>query len=219
MGYLPNLTNNSLSTVRRAVIAVAPALLFPTAIYGAASLPTTLPTSVPVNVTNTPLSVIATSPLPVNGTVNATQSGAWSVGIVGTPTVNLASPIAVSSENQAKNAFHVSLVAGECVTQPAGKRAVITFATSRLQIVSLTGTEEAPYAIVRTQIKSALTDTLTNVDHFIPQIQKITPPAALIAVYVAATPVQIFADSGICANQSAGNNMSLSLSGYLVDKP
>jgi hypothetical protein len=44
-----------LSAVRRAAVAIAPALLFATALYGASSVPTTLPTSVRVTVTNTAL--------------------------------------------------------------------------------------------------------------------------------------------------------------------
>jgi hypothetical protein len=47
-----------------------------------------------------PLAVIVTNtPLPVQGTVNATQSGTWNVGITGTPNVNVSNTPSVNVVN------------------------------------------------------------------------------------------------------------------------
>jgi hypothetical protein len=53
--------------------------------------------SAPVTVTNTPLPVSLTGTGSISGNVSAAQSGAWNVGINGTPSVNVAGlPLSVS---------------------------------------------------------------------------------------------------------------------------
>src|SRR5580658_7241934 len=56
--------------------------------HPAAAAPGDAP-SLPVKVTNTPLPVQGSVNAAVTGTAGATQSGAWNVGINGTPTVNV----------------------------------------------------------------------------------------------------------------------------------
>src|SRR5262245_51844829 len=93
------------------------------------------PASSQVQVVNT-----SAQPVPVNGTVGATQSGAWNVGINGTPTVTIGNaptaPIPTRNVDEYdrqpfQQSIAVQLMAGEqsdissTITVPAGKRLVI----------------------------------------------------------------------------------------------
>src|SRR5215470_540884 len=78
--------------------------------------------SAPVTVVNTPLPVAVTGSTTISGTVNAAQSGAWNVGITGTPVVNVTntnkSPLfARDVDNPAQQPFAFALCAP---SSPAG---------------------------------------------------------------------------------------------------
>jgi hypothetical protein len=85
--------------------------------------------------------VISNVPLPVSGTVAATQSGAWNVGILGSPNVTVANPsgnpVQVRDVNEASQPVAApgglpfqggtSSVLLPLYTVPAGKRLVIEY--------------------------------------------------------------------------------------------
>jgi hypothetical protein len=172
----------------------------------------------PVEVTNIPL--------PVTGTVGATQSGAWSIGIdsanntvlIGNPATN---PLLVRDvDNPALQPFSADTdyflppdVAPNTVqvnpNVAAGKRLVIEYVSAKSAL--------------------SLTDTLTDITietssgfHYFPM----PPPNAANGVAVFSQQTRMYHDSGtpitVVVNRATGNgngDFHVSISGYVVNLP
>lgn len=91
---MPRPNHQFLKLTGLALLAIVVSALTPASSFGQKSGPPTAD----VNVVNTPLPV--TGSVDVSGPIAATQSGAWTVGISGTPTVELGGTSAVSSADQ-----------------------------------------------------------------------------------------------------------------------
>src|SRR5215467_10748641 len=65
--------------------------------------------SAPVMVVNTPLPVTLQGTGSISGTVAATQSGTWNVGITGTPAVNLANPADIAKAEGIQHPYQKEL--------------------------------------------------------------------------------------------------------------
>lgn len=81
--------------------------------------------SAPVTVQNTPLPVtIGNDALTIGGTVNAAQSGTWSVGLTGTPSVQIV-PLEPYQRQQDYGFSVGDIFAAGTISIPSGKRLVI----------------------------------------------------------------------------------------------
>jgi hypothetical protein len=81
----------------------------------------------PVNIAQ-----VSVPSVPVSGTVNATQSGTWNVGINGTPTVNLASGASVNVSNPLDSQNNPTPLAMLDATQPYDDGCTVNFNGSKL---------------------------------------------------------------------------------------
>ena len=201
LSSLHSVTENSLSTIRRAAITLAPALLFPAALYGASSLPSTVPTSVSVNVTNTPLPVTAPNPLPITG----------NVGLLGTPTVNLAGPIRTTRvDDPARSAYSFQIpFGGPCLTVPENMRFILEFASA-----SAEGTPDVHFLPIVRTISNGIA-----VLHAIP-VTRLSGPLGS-ATLAGATPMRGYGDpnSDVCAEfrlPTGFVNARVTISGYFL---
>ena len=105
---MPRPNHHFLKLTALALLVAVVSVLTPASSFGQKSGPP----AVEVSVVNTPLPV--TGSIDVSGPIAATQSGAWTVGISGTPTVELGGTSAVSSADQTVliDSFAGDIVAG-----------------------------------------------------------------------------------------------------------
>lgn len=169
---------------------------------------------VPTTVTNSP-------------TVMAAQSGRWSVGISGTPTVKIGNaaenPVLMRDvDNPASQPFHESIsfdlpegfteVNMPITTVPVGKRLVIEY-------ISAKATLPAGQKLRNLAIRTSLNGNL--VYHYLVQT-----PTGIFNEYVTGQQVRLYADPNTLPHLSATRNtgdgttaVRVSISGYLVDIP
>jgi hypothetical protein len=177
-----------------------------------------------VTIDKTQLPLPVQGSLGVSGSVAATQSGTWNVGITGTPNVGLASgasvridntvgdPVRVRNVNDAIQPFQAQATCNStvntCTTEifdvPAGKRAVIEY---------FSGT--ANFGLGQTGIAYFQT---TKAVFFVPSI----PPQQGTLPATWGQQVRVYADTGaidVTGDGNAGVTYQFSISGYLVDVP
>jgi hypothetical protein len=178
-----------------------------------------------------PLPVPVTGTTTLGGTVGATQSGPWNVGITGTPSVGAVqtgswnvgitgTPTVRNADEPAREAFETSINLNLTsptanVTIPAGKRLVIEYVTCEASAFSPTG-QVAP--------SFRLTVGLSGTGgeyNFIPQGNT---DVSASPIFFGSYPVRIYADTlslnaayrGFVPTQL---NLNVSIAGYLVSVP
>jgi hypothetical protein len=176
----------------------------------------------PVLVTNT-----SSQPVPVTGTVQAQQSGPWTVGISGTPTVNVASsvsnPVFVRDVNNGVQPFQIRVddIQNDQPTPkqfnvPKDKRLVIEDVSAEAESIS--------GALLYFQIIT-FGVAYSNIVHNIPVNLVFTIPVH--DFFIGHELVRIYADPGstvVCEIQTKFGGppvlrASLFISGYLVNVP
>jgi Domain of unknown function (DUF4214) len=177
--------------------------------------------ALPVLVTNTP-----SQPVPVTGTVQAQQSGPWTVGISGTPTVNVASsvgsPIFVRDVNNGVQPFQImvdQIYSGPKSFQvPKDKRLVIEDVSAEAESISGSG----PNYYFRL---STSTDGVNYLSHDIPLNLIFSIPVH--DFFIGHDLTRIYADPGtfVIGDIVTGGSgvkivrASMVISGYLVNVP
>ncbi len=184
-----------------------------------------------------PVSVVNT-PLPVQGTVNAAQSGAWNVGIAGTPTVNVgnttSSPVPTKDQYNLALATPVSFTAsftmdpnifgGESsvYTVPDNKRLVIQYVSMQCD---LPGSADAIGKLASSQGLPPGSTAFMGV--FVP-MRSVPYPAigAGHVLSIGGTPAEVLFDGGtsvqIDVDRTNGTDIALcfvGFTGYLIAVP
>ncbi len=177
-----------------------------------------------------PVSIVSPLPVPVSGSttvsgsVAATQSGTWNVGINGTPTVT----VTTNQPVETGKGFSLGQFTGQPVVLyvvPTGKRLVVEYFSSEVGVAS--GTTVDRYALsVANDPNNPGAEAFT---HFIPPAFS-SPCGACVpgtTLVVASQPIRLYVEAGqgLVAGASfsgaIGSNAFgfYSFSGYLVDVP
>jgi hypothetical protein len=146
-----------------------------------------VPVSGSITVTGTSNVNVTNASIPVTGSVNASQSGTWNVGITGTPSVSISGPVSVIP---APVAPVQTDIASDCYLVPANQRLVIEFVSAILNAPS----DDARFVFL---ISTSLANH--SVGHTVP-VQKTTivnsGGTAQANVYTGALPLRAYADGG-----------------------
>lgn len=167
-----------------------------------------------VTVVNTPLPVTLQGTSSISGTVAATQSGTWNVGITGSPNVNVMNtplPIAETARKAVNHSFVCSSTAVGCgegaateYVVPTGYQLVIDYASIAASNLPVGD--------------AAVLNIVTTVNSVFASFQ--VPQSQMVKLYAdAGTTVQLSADRA--SNVGGGPNTSyfVSFTGHLVPLP
>jgi hypothetical protein len=185
------------------------------------------PPVTPVLVTNTPLPVALNGPGIISGTVSATQSGAWNVGVTGTPNVNIANqpgaPVLTrATDNPGLTPFQKW--SNEQGTGVGGSQGVLSFYVSndsRLVIEHVNATCYVPDPTAVAQLGGFRLDVQGGgfAEYELPVQRSVT------GQIVVDLPLKAYADPGtqvffhISGQFPSGSMCAGALSGYLVSMP
>lgn len=156
-----------------------------------------------------PVSIQSPLPLPVAGTVAATQSGTWNVGIAGTPSINVANPASSPAlvrnvDNSSRTFVTLELVDGQSYTVPDGKILILEQVLGSSQTF-LSGS---------TFLLSYSGDLASGTNHNRWDLF-LTPPSCLGNACSMAQPLHVYAYSGQTITVSSNTGVQLFLQGHL----
>lgn len=185
----------------------------------------------PVEVVNSPANPVPTAPqgtTRVEGAVSAQQSGAWSVGLAGTPSVNVANtsmdPVPVKDLSDCEP-FQLQLFIDLPDSDP-GVTESFTVPSDRLLVIEQVTLEGASTATgIRAFVRTKAGPSF-SVAHFL-RVEPQGPSGFGSTLYVASQHVRLYADPGTTVDFGIGKNTTsgggahfdASVSGYLVDCP
>jgi hypothetical protein len=223
-------TARRLSQTLGLVLLATTLVLINTGSAGAATTP-----AIPVNVANTPL--------PVQGSVNATVTGTVGVSslpavqLSGTPTVKLnntpTTPVYVDVDRAARNGFNVSCVtpnvdasgqaACTLLAIPAGRQVVIETISCQAELYAGEGPADAQLIVPNTPFTSGGPD---HVSHLLTLTKQASTPS--LDIWRMTTPLRAYGSATASASQNVGvffranpaspgpQDMTCTISGYML---
>jgi hypothetical protein len=173
--------------------------------------PQALPVTGSITVTGTSNVNVTNASIPVTGSVNASQSGAWNVGITGTPTVKVSNDPALQTpySNHA-NGSNCGTDADPC-TVPAGRRLVIEYISGVFE-ASVNPSNEA--ALVVNDAAAGLTG-----DPLVHRFLGYPITGSVAGLFAFSTPFKMILNAGAQFYLFGAGAEDLSVTGYLIPQP
>jgi hypothetical protein len=203
------LVGSAFSGVRAAPPDVKPSPSTPVQVMNTSANP--VPVNGSITVTGTSNVNVTNTTLPVTGSVNASQSGTWNVGIVGTPTVKVANDPSAQTpySNHANGSNCGDDASNQCVV-PAGKRLVIEHISGTF-VASVNPSNNTLLIVTDPAYGPSPTVVQTFVGYPI--------TGSVPGLFAYSTPFMLMMSPGASYYVVAAGAALVRASGYLVDQP